>query len=52
MEDNTFQGTTWKIKFRLDNVEQGHNYKLRLAIASATLAEVQVSTEDLILLLI
>lgn len=41
-EDNTYQGTTWQIKFELNNVAKGSTYKLRVAIASATLAELQV----------
>ncbi|KAL3504973.1 hypothetical protein ACH5RR_034814 [Cinchona calisaya] len=41
-EDNTYQGTTWQIKFKLDDVNQGGTYKLRVAIASATLAELQI----------
>ncbi|KAM3237643.1 hypothetical protein P3S67_012051 [Capsicum chacoense] len=41
-EDGTYQGTTWQIRFKLDSVNQGGTYKLRIAIASATLAEVQV----------
>lgn len=43
--DNTFQGTTWQIKFKLDNVDQGV-YKLRVALASATVAELQVRVND------
>ncbi|KAJ7958892.1 Rhamnogalacturonate lyase family protein [Quillaja saponaria] len=45
-EDNTLHGTTWEIKFELNNVDQGSVYKLRMAIASATLAEVQVRVND------
>lgn len=41
-EDNTYQGTTWQIKFKLDDVNKGGIYKLRIALASATLAELQV----------
>ncbi|PHU20511.1 hypothetical protein BC332_11662 [Capsicum chinense] len=41
-EDGTYQGTTWQIRFKLDSVNQGGTYKLRIAIASATSAEVQV----------
>ncbi|PNX55322.1 rhamnogalacturonate lyase B-like protein, partial [Trifolium pratense] len=39
--DNTHEGTTWQIKFELGGVIQGTVYKLRVAIASATLAELQ-----------
>ncbi|XP_054789119.1 uncharacterized protein LOC129294686 isoform X2 [Prosopis cineraria] len=45
-EDNTLQGTTWQIKFELNNVARGSTYKLRVAIASATLAEVQIRVND------
>ncbi|KAL6572548.1 hypothetical protein OROMI_013506 [Orobanche minor] len=45
-DDNTYQGTTWRIKFVLDIVDQGGTYKLRLALASATLAELQVRVND------
>ena len=43
-EDNTLQGTTWQIKFELSGVVRGSTYKLRVAIASATLAELQVNS--------
>jgi rhamnogalacturonan endolyase len=36
------EGTTWQIIFNLENIDQKANYKLRVAIASATLAELQV----------
>ncbi|KAI9097617.1 hypothetical protein K1719_025388 [Acacia pycnantha] len=45
-EDNTLQGTTWQIKFELSNVAQRSTYKLRVAIASATLAEMQIRIND------
>lgn len=41
-KDNKYEGTTWKIKFKLDGVNQAGVYKLRVALASATLAELQV----------
>jgi hypothetical protein len=41
-EDDTQVGTTWQIKFKLDKVDRNSSYKLRVAIASATLAELQV----------
>uniref|UniRef100_A0A803LK80 rhamnogalacturonan endolyase n=2 Tax=Chenopodium quinoa TaxID=63459 RepID=A0A803LK80_CHEQI len=44
--ENVFVGTTWQVKFKLDEVDQKGIYKLRLAIASATLAEVQVRMND------
>ncbi|RVW65685.1 Rhamnogalacturonate lyase [Vitis vinifera] len=43
---NTYQGTTWQIKFTLDTVDQIGTYKLRVAIASATLSELQVRVND------
>ena len=39
---DVYEGTTWQIRFKLENVDQKANYKLRVAIASATLAELQV----------
>ncbi|MQL73842.1 hypothetical protein Taro_006227 [Colocasia esculenta] len=44
--DSSYQGTTWQIKFKLDSVVQGAPYKLRVAIASSTLAELQVRFND------
>lgn len=41
-DDGTFQGTTWQIKFKLDNVVRSGTYTLRLALASANAAELQV----------
>lgn len=41
-EDNKYQGTTWQIKFNLDNVNKKESYKLRIALASATYSELQV----------
>ncbi|XP_051124615.1 uncharacterized protein LOC127246974 [Andrographis paniculata] len=45
-EDNTYQGTTWQIRFQLDNVDQSGAYKLRVALASASLAELQVRVNN------
>ncbi|KAL5074052.1 hypothetical protein RYX36_013036 [Vicia faba] len=45
-EDNTYQGTTWQIKFNLDNVNKKDRYKLRVALASATYSELQVRVND------
>ncbi|KAL8494755.1 hypothetical protein ACS0TY_025558 [Phlomoides rotata] len=45
-KQNTYQGTTWQIKFVLDNVNQSGMYKLRVAIASASLAELQVRVNN------
>ncbi|KAF8411333.1 hypothetical protein HHK36_003880 [Tetracentron sinense] len=40
--NNAYQATTWQIKFKLDNLGQSGTYKLRLALASATVSELQV----------
>ncbi|OIW14564.1 hypothetical protein TanjilG_14950 [Lupinus angustifolius] len=45
-DDNTYQGTTWQIKFHLNNVNKNSTYKLRLALASATFSELQVRVND------
>lgn len=45
-DDNTHEGTTWQIRFKLNNVDRNGTYKLRVAIASATLAELQVRVND------
>lgn len=37
-----YNGTTWTVKFSLDNVESGATYKLRVAIASATNSDLEV----------
>ncbi|KAG7031762.1 rhiE, partial [Cucurbita argyrosperma subsp. argyrosperma] len=44
--DNSHQGTTWKIAFKLDRVDRKNRYMLRVAIASATLAELQIRVND------
>lgn len=41
-DNNTYQGTTWQINFGLDDVKTNGTYKLRLALASAHAAELQV----------
>ncbi|KAK4434255.1 hypothetical protein Salat_0588300 [Sesamum alatum] len=41
-DDNTYQATTWQIKFKLDTLEPIGTYKLRVALASAMQAELQV----------
>lgn len=48
--DNAYQGTTWQIKFELDNVDRNGIYKLRVALASATLAELQVKNYTTLLM--
>ncbi|OVA03491.1 Rhamnogalacturonate lyase [Macleaya cordata] len=45
-EDGTFQATTWQIKFNLENLDEPGTYKLRLALASAKDAELQVRFND------
>nr|XP_029123451.1 probable rhamnogalacturonate lyase B isoform X1 [Elaeis guineensis] len=45
---NSYQPTTWQIKFHLDSVSnQSGSYKLRLALASAAHSELQVRFNDL-----
>ncbi|KAL5847069.1 hypothetical protein ACOSQ3_010593 [Xanthoceras sorbifolium] len=46
VDGTTYQGTTWQIKFKLDTVDKSSTYKLRVAIASATLAELQIRVND------
>ncbi|KAK3000025.1 hypothetical protein RJ639_024186 [Escallonia herrerae] len=46
-DDNTYQGTTWQIKFNLDSVNQTETYTLRLALASAAQAKLEVRINDL-----
>ncbi|KAI3891720.1 hypothetical protein MKX03_001228 [Papaver bracteatum] len=46
IKDEVYEGTTWKIIFKLDNVQKTGTYKLRLAIASAEYAELQVRVND------
>ncbi|KAK7372932.1 hypothetical protein VNO80_06323 [Phaseolus coccineus] len=45
-EDGSYQGTTWQIKFNLDDTEASKTYKLRLALASANVSELQVRVND------
>ncbi|KAL5559920.1 hypothetical protein UlMin_036131 [Ulmus minor] len=45
-DNNTYEGTTWQIKFNLINVEQKGTYTLRIALASATFSELQVRVND------
>ncbi|GAV85399.1 Rhamnogal_lyase domain-containing protein [Cephalotus follicularis] len=46
IDDNTYQGTTWQIKFKIDHIDQSETYKLRLALATANVAELQVRIND------
>lgn len=41
--DNAYQSTTWQIKFNSDNMDQVGAYTLRVALAAANHAELQVS---------
>ncbi|KAL3619596.1 hypothetical protein CASFOL_034508 [Castilleja foliolosa] len=45
-DDNTYQATTWQIKFTMDNIDTDGTYSLRLALASAAQAELQVRIND------
>ncbi|KAK4791905.1 hypothetical protein SAY86_022340 [Trapa natans] len=44
-KDDKYDGTTWQIQFKLDNPKATDIYTLRVALASATLAELQVHSE-------
>ncbi|KAL5102507.1 hypothetical protein RYX36_006834 [Vicia faba] len=44
--NGSYQGTTWQIKFDLDDVEVNGIYKLRLALASANVSELQIRVND------
>ncbi|KAJ4701496.1 Rhamnogalacturonate lyase family protein [Melia azedarach] len=46
VNNNTYEGTTWQIKFELDNVNDSAIYILRLALASAHVSELQVRIND------
>lgn len=41
-DDNTYEKTTWTIKFKLNNVNKDETFKLRLALASAQVSDLQV----------
>ncbi|KAK9743470.1 hypothetical protein RND81_03G241500 [Saponaria officinalis] len=45
-KDSTYLGTTWQIRFKLDNLNQNGVYKLRLALAMVNQAELQVRVND------
>ncbi|KAF2299820.1 hypothetical protein GH714_003616 [Hevea brasiliensis] len=44
--DGKYQGTTWQIKFSLENANKSGTYNLRLALATANSAELQVRIND------
>ncbi|CAA0396356.1 unnamed protein product [Arabidopsis thaliana] len=46
MGDDTYQKTTWQIKFKLENVQKSCTYKIRIALATANVAELQVRMND------
>ncbi|XP_075647899.1 uncharacterized protein LOC142618768 isoform X2 [Castanea sativa] len=46
LSDDTYQGTTWQIKFELDLVDTNGSYTLRLALATAHMSELQVRVND------
>ncbi|KAK4758353.1 hypothetical protein SAY87_019654 [Trapa incisa] len=45
-KDDKYDGTTWQIQFKLDNPKATDIYTLRVALASATLAELQVRVNN------
>ncbi|KAK4850741.1 hypothetical protein QYF36_009409 [Acer negundo] len=45
-DNKTYEGTTWQIKFELKNVNESAIYKLRLALATAHVSELQVRIND------
>ncbi|KAJ0239685.1 Rhamnogalacturonate lyase family protein [Hirschfeldia incana] len=44
--DDTYEKTTWQIKFKLEKVQQNSTYKLRIALATANVAELQVRMNE------
>ncbi|ONK64251.1 uncharacterized protein A4U43_C07F23690 [Asparagus officinalis] len=44
---SSYLSTTWQIRFQLDPVDQNGNYKLRIALASASYSDLQVRVNDL-----
>lgn len=46
--ENTYKATTWQIIFQLKSVNTNGNYTLRLALASANDAELQVIMNNLV----
>ncbi|WCJ35664.1 Rhamnogalacturonate lyase family protein [Euphorbia peplus] len=45
-DDGSHVGTTWQIKFKIEKLDNKNSYKLRVALAAATLAELQVRVND------
>ncbi|KAL5777441.1 hypothetical protein ACOSP7_010367 [Xanthoceras sorbifolium] len=44
--DNTYQGTTWQGKFKLNKIDKSGLYKLRLVLATANQAQLQVRANN------
>ncbi|GMY07750.1 rhamnogalacturonate lyase B-like [Fagus crenata] len=44
--DDTYEGTTWQINFKLDQMDTTGSYTLRLALATAHVSELQVRVND------
>lgn len=44
--DDTYQETTWQIKFKLEKVQKSSIYKIRIALATANVAELQVRVNE------
>ncbi|GAA0170119.1 lyase [Lithospermum erythrorhizon] len=44
--DKKFKSTTWRVKFKLDDVDQAGSYKLRIALASAHHSDLQVRINE------
>ncbi|KAL1222518.1 hypothetical protein V5N11_018891 [Cardamine amara subsp. amara] len=44
--DDTYQKTTWQIKFKLEKVQKNSTYKIRIALATANVAELQVEMNE------
>ncbi|XP_041017227.1 uncharacterized protein LOC121259642 isoform X2 [Juglans microcarpa x Juglans regia] len=44
--NNTYEGTTWQIRFKLDVADESGTCKLRLALATAHASELQVRIND------
>ncbi|KAM5575240.1 rhamnogalacturonate lyase [Rosa sericea] len=44
--NNTYKGSTWQIRFNLDNVNKNTTYKLRVSLATAHVSELQVRIND------
>lgn len=46
-DNDTYQGTTWQIKFKLDSVNTNGTYTLRIALASVHAAELEIRINNL-----